>query len=146
MSTINGLVDFHCHLDLYPDHQAAVEEAEDAGVFTLAVTTTPRAWPRNHESMRPRLNCGTGTFQRRDMLAKSVLMLGHASTSPWIFRSKFFSTSYRSARIVGARSSRFIASVLQSSSSITSSPIFHQDEAKLCFTGLRAQRQRRRAR
>ncbi|TYC53967.1 TatD family deoxyribonuclease [Zoogloea oleivorans] len=49
MSTSNGLVDFHCHLDLYPDHQAAVEEAEEAGVFTLAVTTTPRAWPRNHE-------------------------------------------------------------------------------------------------
>ena len=44
-----GLVDFHCHLDLYPDHQAAVQEAEEAGVFTLAVTTTPRAWPRNHE-------------------------------------------------------------------------------------------------
>ncbi|QDF96902.1 hydrolase TatD [Azoarcus sp. DD4] len=44
-----GLVDFHCHLDLYPDHPAAVQEAERAGVFTLAVTTTPRAWPRNHE-------------------------------------------------------------------------------------------------
>lgn len=44
-----GLVDFHCHLDLYPDHQAAVQEAEDAGIFTLAVTTTPRAWTRNHE-------------------------------------------------------------------------------------------------
>ncbi len=44
-----GLVDFHCHLDLYPDHQAAVLEADQAGVFTLAVTTTPRAWPRNHE-------------------------------------------------------------------------------------------------
>jgi TatD DNase family protein len=24
-------------------------EADSAGVFTLAVTTTPRAWPRNHE-------------------------------------------------------------------------------------------------
>jgi TatD DNase family protein len=50
-NTINtaGLVDFHCHLDLYPDHQAAVQESEDAAVFTLAVTTTPRAWPRNHE-------------------------------------------------------------------------------------------------
>lgn len=48
-STTAGLVDFHCHLDLYPDHQAAVQEAEDAGVFTLAVTTTPRAWTRNHE-------------------------------------------------------------------------------------------------
>lgn len=44
-----GLVDFHCHLDLYPDHALAVREAEAAGVFTLAVTTTPRAWPRNHE-------------------------------------------------------------------------------------------------
>jgi TatD DNase family protein len=49
MSTSKGLVDLHCHLDLYPDHQAAVMEAEQAGVFTLAVTTTPRAWPRNHE-------------------------------------------------------------------------------------------------
>ena len=52
MSATNGLVDFHCHLDLYPDHQAAVIGAEDAGVFTLAVTTTPRAWPRNQELAR----------------------------------------------------------------------------------------------
>jgi len=44
-----GLVDFHCHLDLYPDHAVAVRDAEAAGVFTLTVTTTPRAWPRNHE-------------------------------------------------------------------------------------------------
>ena len=47
-----GLVDFHCHLDLYPDHAAAVRDAEAAGVFTLAVTTTPRAWPRNQELTR----------------------------------------------------------------------------------------------
>lgn len=45
----SSLVDFHCHLDLYPDHAAAVERCESDGVFTLAVTTTPRAWPRNHE-------------------------------------------------------------------------------------------------
>lgn len=44
-----GLVDFHCHLDLYPDHAVAVERCERDGVFTLTVTTTPRAWPRNHE-------------------------------------------------------------------------------------------------
>ena len=49
MISTDGLVDFHCHLDLYPDHALAVQEAETAGVFTLAVTTTPRAWPRNHE-------------------------------------------------------------------------------------------------
>lgn len=45
----SGLVDFHCHLDLYPDLEQAVEQAESAGIFTLAVTTTPRAWPRNHK-------------------------------------------------------------------------------------------------
>lgn len=49
MIATDGLVDFHCHLDLYPDHATAVRDAEAAGVFTLAVTTTPRAWPRNHE-------------------------------------------------------------------------------------------------
>jgi TatD DNase family protein len=45
----SSLVDFHCHLDLYPNHADAVEEAERGRVFTLAVTTTPRAWPRNYE-------------------------------------------------------------------------------------------------
>lgn len=49
MNATKGLVDFHCHLDLYPDHYSAVRDAEKAGIFTLAVTTTPRAWPRNHE-------------------------------------------------------------------------------------------------
>jgi len=52
MIPTNGLIDFHCHLDLYPDHAAAVQEAEAAGVFTLAVTTTPKAWSRNHELTR----------------------------------------------------------------------------------------------
>ncbi len=45
----SSLVDFHCHLDLYPNHAAAVERCERDGVFTLAVTTTPKAWPRNQE-------------------------------------------------------------------------------------------------
>lgn len=44
-----GGVDFHCHLDLYPDHEAAIARAEAACVFTLTVTTTPRAWMRNYE-------------------------------------------------------------------------------------------------
>ena len=40
-------VDFHCHLDLYPAHEAAIARAEAARVYTLTVTTTPKAWPRN---------------------------------------------------------------------------------------------------
>lgn len=43
------LVDFHCHLDLFPDFEAKVRECDDLGIFTLAVTTTPRAWRRNEE-------------------------------------------------------------------------------------------------
>lgn len=43
------LIDFHCHLDLYPDHAAAIAECEREHVFTLAVTTTPKAWTRNLE-------------------------------------------------------------------------------------------------
>lgn len=45
-------VDFHCHLDLYPDFPGIITECEAAGVVTLAVTTTPRAYPRNEELTR----------------------------------------------------------------------------------------------
>jgi TatD DNase family protein len=48
----SGGVDFHCHLDLYPDLQAAIAKAEAARIYTLTVTTTPKAWPRNHELTR----------------------------------------------------------------------------------------------
>ncbi len=41
------LVDFHCHLDLYPDFEALVRECDRLEIFTLAVTTTPKAWARN---------------------------------------------------------------------------------------------------
>lgn len=45
----HALVDFHCHMDLYPDFEALVEESQRESVYTLAVTTTPKAWARNHE-------------------------------------------------------------------------------------------------
>jgi TatD DNase family protein len=45
-------VDFHCHLDLYPDHAGAIARAEAAQVYTLTVTTTPKAWPRNRDLTR----------------------------------------------------------------------------------------------
>lgn len=48
-------VDFHCHLDLYKDHSALISECDRERVATLAVTTTPKAWPRNRElAMRSR--------------------------------------------------------------------------------------------
>jgi TatD DNase family protein len=46
-STIVPLVDFHSHLDLYPDFPTILEECRASNVATLAVTTTPFAYPRN---------------------------------------------------------------------------------------------------
>ena len=40
-------VDFHCHLDLYPDHERLISECDQGRIATLAVTTTPKAWTRN---------------------------------------------------------------------------------------------------
>lgn len=43
------LVDFHCHLDLFPNPRVAIDKAELSKIQTLTVTTTPRAWPHNKE-------------------------------------------------------------------------------------------------
>jgi TatD DNase family protein len=47
-----ALVDFHCHLDLFADMESAIAETDAAGIYTLAVTTTPKAWPRNNALAR----------------------------------------------------------------------------------------------
>jgi TatD DNase family protein len=72
------LVDLHCHLDLYPDFESAVMEADVAEVYTLAVTTTPKAWPRNHEKAeRTRyVRAGLG-------LHPQLVMERHAELTLW---------------------------------------------------------------
>jgi len=38
------VIDFHCHLDLYPDPTAVLDECIRRGDYILSVTTTPSAW------------------------------------------------------------------------------------------------------
>ena len=38
------MIDFHCHLDLYPNVLSFIKEVEKRNKFTLVVTTSPRAW------------------------------------------------------------------------------------------------------
>jgi len=38
------MIDFHAHLDLYPDPAGAVELCRQNGTYVLSVTTTPSAW------------------------------------------------------------------------------------------------------
>ncbi|WP_363800566.1 Qat anti-phage system TatD family nuclease QatD [Lysobacter firmicutimachus] len=42
-------VDFHCHLDLYRDHERLVRQCDEEKIVTLGVTTTPKAFERNAE-------------------------------------------------------------------------------------------------
>lgn len=39
-----AVIDFHCHLDLYPDPAATARKAVEDGVYILSVTTTPSAF------------------------------------------------------------------------------------------------------
>lgn len=41
--------DFHCHVDLYPDPAGMIAACEKNRIVTLAVTTTPKAWPQNRK-------------------------------------------------------------------------------------------------
>lgn len=38
------MIDFHCHLDLYSDPRAVVDECKRREIVVLSVTTTPSAW------------------------------------------------------------------------------------------------------
>jgi len=56
------VIDFHCHLDLYPDPKQVVRECEDRGLYVLSVTTTPSAWSGTVElvSGMTRIRTGLG--------------------------------------------------------------------------------------
>ena len=56
------MIDFHCHLDLYPDPELAAEDAHQAGIYVLSVTTTPLAWRRTSALAkgRPRIRTALG--------------------------------------------------------------------------------------
>jgi len=38
------MIDFHCHLDLYPEPERVIRECAARRMYVLSVTTTPRAW------------------------------------------------------------------------------------------------------
>lgn len=46
------MIDFHCHLDLYPDPSAVTDECIRRGLYLLSVTTTPSAWKQTADLAR----------------------------------------------------------------------------------------------
>jgi len=135
---MSRLVDFHCHLDLYPDHASAVRAAEAARVYTLTVTTTPKAWPRNHElatgtryvraalGLHPQLvaeRASELTLWERYLpetpyVGEVGLDAGPRSTAPSSSRSRSSNAFSSAAPMQAGRFSPFTASVRQALSSI----------------------------
>lgn len=47
------MIDFHVHLDLYPDPETIVKEIVERGMYVLSVTTTPSAWKGTSALAKP---------------------------------------------------------------------------------------------
>lgn len=47
------MIDFHCHLDLFPDPFAVSELCRRKKMYVLSVTTTPSAWPQSRKLSQP---------------------------------------------------------------------------------------------
>ncbi|MGE3842610.1 MAG: Qat anti-phage system TatD family nuclease QatD [Vicinamibacterales bacterium] len=54
------MIDFHCHLDLYPDPWSVAERSEQLGVRLLSVTTVPSAWSGTAALERDRIHTALG--------------------------------------------------------------------------------------
>jgi TatD DNase family protein len=80
-------VDYHCHLDLYPDYVNQFLACTDKEIATLAVTTTPRAWPRNRELAE------SSPFVRVGLGFHPQLVAGRAAEFP-LFKEYFSETRF----------------------------------------------------
>lgn len=68
------MIDFHCHLDLYPDPEVVAARCEKQGLYVLSVTTTPSAWRGTRALERGRIRTALGlhpqlAHERRSELA-----------------------------------------------------------------------------
>lgn len=56
------MIDFHCHVDLYPDPESMLRGLPTDSQFVLCVTTTPAAWARTQElcSKYPQVETAVG--------------------------------------------------------------------------------------
>jgi TatD DNase family protein len=56
------VIDFHCHIDLYPDPKKVIELIDEAKIYVLSVTTTPKAWSKTNllSKGKPRIRTALG--------------------------------------------------------------------------------------
>lgn len=75
------MIDFHAHLDLYPDPQAVATECSNQGIYVLSVTTTPSAWSGTSALAKPssRIRTALGLHPQLAHQRKSELDMFNAN-------------------------------------------------------------------
>lgn len=70
-------MDFHAHLDLYPNPGSVVQRCTELGIYVLSVTTTPTAWERTSAlaSGSPRIRTALGLHPQLARQRKHELTL-----------------------------------------------------------------------
>mgnify|MGYP000450372043 CR=1 FL=1 len=53
------MMDLHCHVDLYPDHDKVLSDIESSGYYVLSVTTVPSAFKGTEALINKLNNCRT---------------------------------------------------------------------------------------
>lgn len=53
------MMDLHCHVDLYPDHEKVLNDIESSGYYVLSVTTVPSAFKGTKALTSKLNNCRT---------------------------------------------------------------------------------------
>ena len=69
------MIDFHCHLDLFPDPAEVADRCEEKGIYVLSVTTTPSAWHGTRKLERPRIRTALGLHPQLAHERRSELKL-----------------------------------------------------------------------
>lgn len=69
------MIDFHCHLDLFPDPESIAQRCEREGIYVLSVTTTPKAWQGTKKLERARIRTALGLHPQLAHHRKSELAL-----------------------------------------------------------------------
>lgn len=69
------MIDFHCHLDLFPKPPKVAELCEKKGIYVLSVTTTPSAWQGTRALERGRIRTALGLHPQLAHQRKSELAL-----------------------------------------------------------------------
>lgn len=100
-------MDFHAHLDLYPDPEAMIDSVRKAGIYTLSVTTTPRAFLKTKHMAKscPRIRTALGLHPEiaAERLDELHLFDRLVSETPYVGEIGLDGSQHHKASLAGQR-------------------------------------------